>query len=201
MRQGPTLPLERCPQCGVAKPSLHRVAGFESTDDRDRNRRTWGIYQCRSCGGVSMAVSYFHTNGNQTMELDISQIWPTSDAVDEAVPQRAKAYLDQALACVHAPAGAVMLTASAVDAMLKEKGFKDGTLFNRIESAEKAHLITPEMAKWAHEVRLDANDQRHVDEGGALPDEADARKSIEFAIALAQFLFVLPARVARGRAK
>ncbi|MNW06866.1 hypothetical protein D3C71_2033470 [compost metagenome] len=55
------------------------------------------------------------------------------------------------------------------------------------------------MAAWAHEVRLDANDQRHDDEDGALPDEADARKSIEFATALAQFLFVLPARVARGR--
>ncbi|WP_341964617.1 DUF4145 domain-containing protein [Pseudomonas sp. RC10] len=83
--------------------------------------------------------------------------------------------------------------------MLKEKGLKDGNLYKRIDTAAAQHLITTEMATWAHEIRLDANDQRHADEDAALPDEADARKAIEFATALAQFLFVLPARVARGR--
>lgn len=91
-----------------------------------------------------------------------------------------------------------MLTASAVDSMLKEKGLKDGSLYKRIGEAADAHLITEEMAKWAHEVRLEANDQRHADENAALPNEANAERVIEFAFALAQFLFVLPARVAAG---
>jgi hypothetical protein len=93
-----------------------------------------------------------------------------------------------------------MLTASAIDAMLKDKGFKEGSLRQRIDLAASAHLITQEMAAWAHEVRLDANDQRHADDDAPLPDSADADKAIEFAGALAQFLYVLPARVARGRA-
>jgi hypothetical protein len=92
-----------------------------------------------------------------------------------------------------------MLTASSVDAMLKSKGYKEGTLYSRIDQAAKDHVITEEMAAWAHEIRLDANDQRHSDEAAPLPNEADAEKVIEFASALAQFLFVLPARVARGR--
>lgn len=92
-----------------------------------------------------------------------------------------------------------MLTASAVDAMLKDKGYKDGSLSARIETAAKAHLITAEMAAWAHEIRLEANDQRHADEAASLPSAADAEKVIEFASALAQFLYVLPARVERGR--
>ena len=92
-----------------------------------------------------------------------------------------------------------MLTASSVDAMLKEKGLKEGTLNSRIDEAAKKHLITQEMAAWAHEIRLDANDQRHADEAAPLPSEADADKVIEFAYALAQFLFVLPARIERGR--
>ena len=94
-----------------------------------------------------------------------------------------------------------MLTASSVDAMLKDKGYKDGSLNNRIDQAAVDHLVTDEMAAWAHEIRLDANDQRHADEGAALPNEADAKRVIEFANALAQFLYVLPARVARGRKK
>ena len=69
-----------------------------------------------------------------------------------------------------------MLAASAVDAMLKEKGYLKGSLYDRIEEAAKAHLISPEMAKWAHAVRLDANDQRHADHAATLPAEADARQ-------------------------
>jgi hypothetical protein len=130
---------------------------------------------------------------------DITQIWPQPSVVAETVPARAREYLSQAIASLHAPAGAVMLTASAVDAMLKEKGFKGGTLNSRIDDAAKAHLITAEMAAWAHEIRLDANDQRHPDESAYLPSAVDAEKAIEFAKALAQFLFVLPARVERGR--
>jgi hypothetical protein len=53
-----------------------------------------------------------------------------------------------------------MLCASAVDAMLKAKSYKDGTLYGRINQAAKDHLITPEMAKWAHDVRIEANDPR-----------------------------------------
>jgi len=130
---------------------------------------------------------------------EVIEMWPASQTVADAVPNRARDFLTQAIASIHAPAGAVMLTASAVDAMLKDKGYKAGTLNARIDEAAKGHLITAEMAAWAHEIRLDANDQRHADEAGALPNEADAKKVIEFASALAQFLYILPAQVARGR--
>jgi hypothetical protein len=81
------------------------------------------------------------------------------------------------------------------------KGHKDPKLFTRIKAAEADYLITPEMAEWAHEVRLDANDQRHADEAAPLPTKDEAEKTIEFAKALAEFLFVLPAMVSRGRRK
>ena len=83
--------------------------------------------------------------------------------------------------------------------MLKAKDLKEGTLYTRIDKAATEHLITAEMAAWAHEVRLDANDQRHAAEASPLPTEIDADRAIEFATALAQFLYVLPAMVTRGR--
>lgn len=131
--------------------------------------------------------------------VQIVRLWPQLDSVSEAVPERARMFLGQAIASLHTPSGAVMLTASAVDAMLKAKGYKTGVLNDRIKEAATANLITAEMAEWAHEVRLDANEQRHADENAPLPDEADARKSIAFAKALAEFLFVLPDMVTRGR--
>jgi hypothetical protein len=130
---------------------------------------------------------------------DITHMWPASEAVAEEIPPRAKEYLSQAIASVHAPVGAIITAASAVDAMLKNQGYRDGDLYSRIDAAAADHLITKEMAAWAHEVRLDANTQRHADEDAPLPSPDDAVRVIEFAKALGQFLFVLPARVERGR--
>jgi hypothetical protein len=193
MKQLNQLELERCPHCKVAKPLLNRVWNMDTADHAKGNRRFWSAYLCKSCGGVVLAVSPIDSNH------DIACIWPAPQAVAEEIPARAREFLSQAIASLHAPAGAVMLTASAVDAMLKDKGHKDGSLNSRIDAAAKAHLITAEMAAWAHEIRLDANDQRHADEAASLPSEADAAKAIEFSNALAQFLYVLPARVERGR--
>ena len=91
-----------------------------------------------------------------------------------------------------------MLAASAVDAMLKAKGYKDGSLNQRIKKAEADHIITADMAAWAHQVRLDANDERHADESARFPTTEEAQRSLDFALALAEILFVLPARVTRG---
>ena len=91
-----------------------------------------------------------------------------------------------------------MLSASSVDAMLKEKGYKEGSLYSRIDKAVSDGAITADMAVWAHEIRLDANDQRHADDNAGLPTQEDAERCIEFAKALGQFMFVIPRRVSRG---
>jgi len=117
----------------------------------------------------------------------------------EDLPDRAREYLRQAIESEHAPSGSIMLSASAVDAMLKALGLRQGTLYSRIDEAAKQHLITEEMANWAHEVRLDANEQRHDDDEIELPDREDASRAINFVVALGDFLFVLPATVKRGR--
>jgi len=124
---------------------------------------------------------------------------PQIASVPDTVPERAREYLTQALGSLNAPAGAKILAASSVDAMFKEKGLKTGSLYARIDEAATTHLITDEMAAWAHEVRLEANELRHADEDVPLPTRQDADRVIEFTQALAQFLFVLPAMVTRGR--
>ncbi|WP_225741792.1 DUF4145 domain-containing protein, partial [Halospina sp. K52047b] len=129
---------------------------------------------------------------------EVIEWFPSSQTVDDDIPEKPRTYLQQAIESLHAPAGAVMLTASAVDAMLKLKGYPDGSLYSRIEQAAKEQVITSDMARWAHDVRLDANDQRHADEGAQLPSTEDAQRSIDFARALGEILYVLPNRVARG---
>jgi hypothetical protein len=190
----PKLQIDRCPHCSVAKPDLSSQASFVTINHENQNQRVWKFYTCSTCGGVVTASAQAHS-------APILDIFPKSESVDEAVPKTARAYLTQAMQSLHAPAGAVMLAASAVDAMLKEKNYKTGSLYSRIEKAASEHVITNDMAKWAHEVRLDANDQRHADEAVRLPTETDAKKCIDFAKALGEFMFVLPSRVERGIAE
>ncbi|MEW6241689.1 MAG: DUF4145 domain-containing protein [Chloroflexota bacterium] len=185
------LELDKCPHCNVDKPNLFEAAHFATSNNSGSLTRFWKVYQCIRCGGAITASSL--TEGGESIE-----IFPQLKQVDEAIPEPAKSYLQQALDSQHAPAGAMMLAASSIDAMLKNKSYKEGTLYSRINKAAENHLITSEMAKWAHNVRLDANEPRHADENASLPSADDARRSIEFAIALGEFLFVLPSRVNRG---
>lgn len=185
------LKLGRCPVCGVSDPTLRQCA-TATVEDPHRDYRLWVVFGCGSCAGV--VVGEYLSNGILVAET----IMPKVGGIDEAVPERPRDYLVQATETLHAPAGSQMLSASAVDAMLKEKGYADGVLNTRIKKAAEDHLITPEMEKWAHQVRLEANYQRHADQNAPLPTEEEARQTLEFAKALAEFLFVLPSRVTRG---
>jgi hypothetical protein len=130
----------------------------------------------------------------------VREYFPSSAQIADEIPDRPRAYLQQAHESLHAPSGAVMLCASAVDAMLKLKGYTKGNLYSRIDKAASDHAITPDMAAWAHAVRLDANDERHADEAATLPTEEDAKRVLAFASTLAEIMFVLPSRVQRGLA-
>jgi hypothetical protein len=153
--------------------------------------RIWKTYLCTTCASIITAWAYYEGN-------TVVAIYPSSKTVDEAIPERAAAYLQQAFESLHAPSGAIMLAASAVDAMLKERGLTTGKLYSRINEAIRMNVLTADMGVWAHEIRLDANEERHADEEAELPTQADAQRVIDFADALGQFLFVLPARVRSG---
>ena len=184
------LHLARCPHCNVDTPNLSFVGQFQPVSSEGK-QRYWRAYACTRCAGVITANA-------PGWDHDVNSIFPSTQDVSEDLPERARAYLNQALNSLSSPAGAVMLAASAVDAMLKAKELTAGSLYSRIDEAVKAHLITDQMAEWAHDVRLDANDQRHSDDNAPLPNAEQAKKCVEFATAFGQFLFVLPARVERG---
>ncbi len=184
--------LDKCPHCSVNKPNIQALGPPIFAQSHDgTNKKVWCVYCCTNCGQGVLASAY---DNNEV----VLEIYPSPESLSPYIPESARYYLQQAIDTVHAPSGSVMLSASAVDAMLKEKEYKDGNLYSRINKAAENNLITSEMAQWAHQVRLDANDQRHVDSSVPYPDTQDALRSIEFAKALAEFLFVLPSKVSRG---
>jgi hypothetical protein len=185
------LTLEKCPHCKVDMPNLRKVHNMETCNYQGNDKKTWGVYVCSRCGRLVTAAAK-HWN------LQVMEYYPKLDTIDENIPTPARDYLEQANDTLHAPAGSILLCGSAVDSMLKLKGYKEGSLNTRINQATNDHLITKEMSDWAHRVRLGANEQRHSDETAGLPTIENAQHSLDFAKALGQFLFVLPSRIEKG---
>ena len=189
--------LDSCPHCGRANPTLVLEQQFFQTKNHGGiNERWWGVYCCKTCGGIVSA--WAPKRDNNPSRLPIQEVCPSTPTISDEIPEKARELLRQAQNSLHAPAGAIMLCASAVDAMLKEKEYTDGTLNDRINKAAQDHLITDAMAEWAHYIRLDANEQRHADVSATLPNVKDAKLTFDFAIAFAEYLFVLPSRVTSG---
>lgn len=199
-----SLRLDSCPHCGIAHPYIamqNQQGHWLNTSSYDGIRRTWGIYACSTCGKLVVATGAPNTSGG----TEVTEIYPVPKSVAEEIPDEPKRFLAAAITCLHAPTAAIICSASAIDAMLKEKGYaaadKNVSLNTRINQAVASNLLTKEMGEWAHHVRLEANDQRHADINAVPPTREQAEQTIEFTEALAEILYVLPSRVTRGIAR
>jgi hypothetical protein len=201
--------IERCPQCNVAHPTLHYRHHYWDTRQSGLVW-VWFAYICASCQNLVGAKVLLDAKELKdpnlvvlslaTRNVTVFEFLPPPRTVDEDVPERPRAYLLQAIDSLSSPDGATMLAGSAVDAMLKLKNYKEGTVYARINEAVKDHILTTEMGEWAHSVRLESNKPRHADLDEPHATRAQADQSVQFALALAEYLFALPARVARGKA-
>lgn len=188
--------LGRCPHCSIASPNMVRAWASQGPTQRtdDGSPSWWGGYRCQSCGGL-VIVKAQQPTGNRFI---LSEIFPDFKSAHGDLPARARVYLQQAYETLHAPDAAAVMAGSAVDAMLKAKGYEKGTLYERIDKALSDNLLTKGMADWAHEVRLGSNRPRHADKDNPHVSFLEATQSVDFAEALGNFLFVLTARIDRG---
>lgn len=188
------LNVSNCPHCGVASPYLPQVWQPKSPLVPTNGGRSivWAVYACRSCGSLITAKAH---PGYETFNAPIQKIFPEVWQVPELVPEKVRGYLEQAHRTLHAPDASVVMSASSIDAMLKDHGLTDGTLYRRIDQAVTDGLITQKMAEWAHRVRLDSNNPRHADENVPNMSAEDARRAFDYANALTEYLYLLPSRM------
>ena len=87
----------------------------------------------------------------------------------------------------------------ALDTGLKSK-FPEikGKLNDRIKEAAAQQKLTPDLAKWAHQIRLDGNDAVH--EGDPF-SKNDAEKLCDFTHLVFLYVFTLPGMLKEGQEK
>jgi len=190
--------LGRCPHCSIAAPVLWNVWKSDkplSRADGDMPSM-WAAFACTSCGSIVSAKAIPSTPGFS--DTFICEVFPKPRSAHEDIPDIARKFLQQAYDTLHAPDAAAVMAGSSIDAMLKEIGYSEGSLYSRIETALRDGVLTKDMSDWAHEVRLGSNRPRHSDAQKPHVTHEEARQSVEFAEALGTFLFVLKARIDRG---
>ena len=191
------LRVPRCPLCAKAEPYIFLVHSNKQTESETKKQEgIWGVFKCTSCNGlvsvkvVSRILPFIY------FSLPLGAFAP------EEIPEKARSLLDEARDTLAQPHASIMVASSSVGEMLQEKlGVKKGkkrNLYDLIEEASKERLLTDDMKKWAHDIRLQGNDSRHP-KGLPPATKEDARRVFDFASMLGEFLFVLPARVKRGR--
>ncbi len=92
----PQLALDRCPHCGVDRPSLNGVWATETTAHVGTSKRHWIVYACSRCGGLITAFS-------ETPHGYVTEIFPGAGVLDAAIPDPARSYLQQAIDSLHSP--------------------------------------------------------------------------------------------------
>ena len=187
------LALDKCPHCSVDKPNLQaHGTQFDTYNFNNSVHRRWKNYICARCGGVVLAGT-----DPDDRDFTITEMYPESKALHKAIPKTAREYLTQAMNSIQAPAGAIMLAASAVDAMLKDQKFTGSSLLSRIKQATENGTIPSSLGTWSEKVRLESSEDPG-DPGFKMPSQKDARQVIDFTLVLAEYMFVLPQKVQKG---
>ena len=90
-----------------------------------------------------------------------------------------------------------MMFRKTLEIGLKEK-FPDieGTLARRINIAAERGGLTPDLAAWAHQIRLDGNDAVHEAEPS---EEEETRRLQDFTNLVLLYLFTLPGMLQEAR--
>ena len=192
---------KRCPHCKVAKPQMLNV--WNHQEQIFSSATFYATYQCTSCHNITLAkysvVSPLERGASTTYYQTLEEYWPKlSGELSLTIPETARTYLAEARNGIGNPNSSVIASATAVDLMLQNKNINKASLKASIEEAKKQGLITENMADWANHIRIEANGSRHRKIGTPLATKEEAEQSLEFAFALAEFLFVLPARVTKG---
>ena len=95
---------------------------------------------------------------------------------------------------------AVIMTRSALQGATRQQGAQGKTLKDEIDGLAAKHVIPPALQDWAHELRDGGNLVAHPEPGKTV-DMQDAEELIARADSIFDYLYVIPAKVARRRAR
>ena len=195
-----------CPHCGTKSVSFTITKQVSVHKSR---RNLWDTLAiCGQCsrGILATFVSPDTSNpaallnGNQRNYLSLPVISPSlpSSAAPEGTPENVARFYRQGMNNLPgAWDAAALMFRKVLETGLKAK-FPEikGDLNQRIKMAAENHDLTPALAEWAHQIRLDGNDAAHEEDAFS---EEDAKRLQMFTELVLTYLFKLPDMLKRAQ--
>lgn len=122
------LEIMRCPHCNIFQPNMESKWTSSAYFAEDYNTMVmWEIYECTNCFSPT-AIKLASMNGT----YEIIEYFPKVQSLHLSIPESSSHFLIQAMESVNTPEASVLLSCSAIDAMFKALGYKEGSLYSRI---------------------------------------------------------------------
>ena len=169
--------------------SCRRYTFLTNKIQHPKDRYTYyTISECNNCNFFFLVER--NTNGN------IKNIYPNSlpRPINEKTPDFLKKDLEEAYMCfsVDAYRATSVMARRALQSCCIEKGAKkDKKLRDQIDWLLGEQIITKDLKKWAHEVRLTGNDSAHPPEDTEKDTPVSAEDAEDILTLLEQFIEVL----------
>ncbi len=196
-----------CPHCGTKSVAFEII--YEHKVSRSTSVHWDTLASCGQCNRGVLAT-FLSGNGHKPSEC-LQNGWtdllsspylspaPPDTGAPKHTPPNVAHFYRQGMENLGGNWDAAGMTfRKALDVGLKFKFPEDSnvSLFERIKRASKRHDLTPELAEWAHQIRLDGNDAAHEEEPFS---EEDAARLQIFTSLVFQYLFTLPGMMQEAR--
>lgn len=158
-------------------------------------------FACAGCKKLSIVTWVTGTRGDEPGDDD-EQVWHPMDIDAREYPAdvdpRVAGLATEAHASLsaNAPHAASLMARAAIEAAARTKDITDGGAQAKINALRDKHIIRPDVAAAANEVRLLANEVAH-DDLEAPVSPADARLAIEIMDEVINDVFLGPAKLQR----
>jgi hypothetical protein len=211
--------IHECPHCGAEKMGFQLLTQVEDREalSKSSTSRFRAVMTCAGCPELLIGIflkthasnfrSPMDTPGDPrevgfTLERVYPQLAP-SKCPDHTPDGLKRIFLQAANASKRGdPDASGAMSRKVVDnstqLLLKEKTKDYRTIYDRIEALASNGTLTPDLAKWAHEVRLGGADAAH-DLDPFTPEEAD--ELLDFAELYLIYVYSLPERLRLRREK
>lgn len=190
----------RCPRCGD-KMSMPPVSAPETVvQNYHLEKGTAGplvavLHTCTNADCTGATIGYYMGGGRDPWHLLFHRPRYNSPVVPKSVPKRSRTILQDANDSRTAPVACAGAAVGAVDAMMTEMGYEKGSLLGRIEKAVEDRVLPEVMGDWAKRVG-GIGITAHTDgDPGPLPGKDETEELLLFANMLAEYFFILPARI------
>ena len=175
--------VSECPRCEIKGVAFQIEHGGPSWKDDRGYTYSEKFAVCGVCRrGV---IATFHSR------IGLTGLLPSPPKPPDHLPDNVRSFFEQGINNLSQSwdaAGAMFR--KTLDVTLKHK-FSEikGTLKKRIDEAANQRDLTPELAEWAHQIRLDGNEASHGEEPFS---QEDAQRLATFTELVLRYLYTLP---------